>query len=165
MTLKGNKPIVREAVMMKEYADKTQWTRARVEERVCDVIRFAAKLSPRDPNKLKLIKSLPASCSVRSEWLESVIAELDTDFRPQLRVPQNLYGELYDFITDWLDSVDSNLDRKIIIMHACLMSFNQIGVKIGISRQRGSRRFAKSLDALVWYLNHSEKYKIKPTGK
>jgi hypothetical protein len=98
MALKNNNPIIRKATIMKEYADKTQWTRSRAEERVCDVIRFAAKLSPQGPKKLKLLQSLPAACSVRYEWLESVIAELDTNFRPQMRIPQNLYAELYFMI-------------------------------------------------------------------
>ena len=162
MTMKNNNPAAIQEAFQKEFAETNKWTRAWVEERVCGAVRFATKLKPRDPKKLKLVKSIPAACSVRYEWLESVIAAAGATFPENLHIPKNYYGELYDFVVDWLDSVDSTLDRRIIIMRACLLSMNEIGARIGISRQRGSRRHARAIDKLVWYLNHSEKYKKQP---
>ena len=162
MAMKNNNPRAIQEAFQKEYAETNKWTRAWAEESVCNAVRFAATLSPRDPKKLKLVKSIPAACSVRYEWLEFVIAAAGATFPENLHIPKNYYGELYDFIVDWLDSVDSTLDRRIIIMRACLLSMNEIGARIGISRQRGSRRHARAIDKLVWYLNHSEKYKKHP---
>ena len=60
MAMKNNNPRAIQEAFQKEYAETNKWTRAWAEESVCNAVRFAATLSPRDPKKLKLVKSIPA---------------------------------------------------------------------------------------------------------
>ena len=156
--MKNNNQTAIHAAYNREYTERDKWTRVWAEEYICDMVRFAATLSPHDPKKAKLIKSIPAACSVKYDWLDSIIADAGAAFPKQLHIPTNCYDKLYDFIVGWLDSADSTLDRQIIIMRACMLPMNEIGARLGISRQRTSRRYASAVQKLVWHLNHSKDY-------
>ncbi len=132
-----------------------KYTRAHVEEVLTNAVRFAIKLAPNDSRKNKILnQQWSDDCSVRWEWFLSVVVLAEIKFKPTMYIPLDYYNELYLVLTKWLDSVDSVIDRKLLILHACDVSMSRIGKIIGMNRQTASRRHTRALDALVWKLNH-----------
>ena len=154
LCMKNNNPRVIHERFDKELNDDTKWTRANVEYQICSAILFAVRMNKNDKTWQQMLASWPADCSVRYEWFKSVVANIE--LKPNLGSEYGDYDNLYNVLVHWLDSVDSVLDRKILILHSCDLSMNKIGKMTGLLRQTVSRRHTKALDALVWKLNHTE---------
>lgn len=138
--------------MMAELDDNTKWTRPRAEMQINSAIIFALRMNKNDKTWQKMLASWSADCSVRYEWFESVVANIK--LKPNLGSPDDAHDNLYNVLVRWLDSVDSVIDRKILILRSCALSTNKIGRMTGLLRQTASRRYTNAIDALVWKLNH-----------
>ena len=152
--MKNNNPIIIHERFMTELADKTKWTRPRAEVQINSAIIFALRMDKNDKIWQQMLASWPTDCSVRYEWFKSVVENIE--LKPNLGSEYGDYDNLYNVLVHWLDSVDSVLDRKILILHSCDLSMNKIGTILGKLRQTVSRRHTNAIDALVWKLNHSE---------
>jgi len=150
--MKNNNPMIIHERMMAELDDNTKWTRPRAEMQINSVIIFALRMNKNDKTWQKMLASWPADCSVRYEWFESVFANIE--LKPNLGSPDDAYDNLYNILVHWLDSVDSVIDRKILLLHSCGLSMNKIGKMTGLLRQTASRRYTNAIDKLVWKLNH-----------
>lgn len=150
--MKNNNPTIIHERMMAELADNTKWTRAHVEAQICAAVIFAVRLNKNDNTWQQMLASWPDECSVRYEWFESVIANIE--LKPNIGTPDKTYDNLYNILVRWLDSVDSVTDRKLLIMHSCGLSMSKIGKITGLLRQTASRRYTNAIDTLVWELNH-----------
>lgn len=117
LCMKNNNPRVIHDRFMTEFADKTKWTRARVEVKINSAIIFALRMNKNNTTWQQMLASWPADCSVRYEWFESVIANIE--LKPNLGSEYGDYDNLYNVLVHWLDSVDSVLDRKILILRSC----------------------------------------------
>lgn len=150
--MKNNNPKIIQERFFAELDDNTKWTRARVEEKIGLATIIALRMNKTDKIWQDKLASWPADCSVRYEWFESVIA--DIKLKPNMDTLDKSFDTLYTVLVHWLDSVDSVTDRKLLILHACDISMNKIGAKLGLLRQTASRRHTKALEMLVWHLNH-----------
>ena len=152
LCMKNNNPRVIHDRFMTEFADKTKWTRARVEVKINSAIIFALRMDKNDKTWQQMLASWPANCSVRYEWFESVIANIKV--KGKLSGVDETYDNLYNVLVHWLDAVDSVTDRKLLILHSCDLSMNKVGKQTGLLRQTASRRYTNAIDKLVWKLNH-----------
>ena len=154
MGTKNNNRSVVLAIQDKEMDTTNKYTRGNVEYEITLAIKFAVRLKPNDQKKKKMLSRWPENCSVHYKWVESVISKAKVNFKPKVYIPENYYDKLFNILVNWLDLVDSVLDRKLIILAACDISMNRIGNMLGILRQTASRRHTRALDTVVWKLNH-----------
>jgi len=152
LCMKNNNPRIIHERFDAEFADNTKWTRARVEVKIGSAVIFALRMNKNNTTWHQMLASWPADCSVRYEWFESVIANIQ--LKDNMCGWDDTYDNLYNVLAHWLESVDSVKDRKLLILHSCNLSMTKAGKMTGLSRQTASRRYTNALDALVWRLNH-----------
>jgi hypothetical protein len=157
--LKNNNPKVIRKNWEREYREVPDWTRSKVQQEIFDVMMFVLKSGVDSPEVQMMTTGWPDNCSVRWEWVKSVIKQLKP--KTSYSLPGNT-ADVMQFslvFTKWLDKVDSTTDRKILILAGAEMSMEKIGNLIGMHRQTVSRRHTKALDMLAWDLNRPKNIK------
>lgn len=149
---------IRNDIYDTELADTKQWTRAKVNECLVSAVIMAQRFAVEDSAVAEMLANWPADCSVRYEWFRGLALKPELKINPKQLPTVNSISNVYRVLTRWLNLIDSNMDRTVLILHACGVSFDKICAIFPDrrwSRQMLSRRHTKCLDLLVYDLNHT----------
>jgi hypothetical protein len=158
---------IRNDIYDAELADVRQWTRAKVNECIVSTVIMAQRFSPYDPAVAEMLSTWPADCTVRYEWFRNLALRPELQINPQQNPTVNSIANVYRVLARWLHRIDSNMERAVLILHACGVSFDKIAEMFPDrrwTRQTLSRRHTKCLESLVYDLNHIDELKW-PAGK
>jgi len=157
---------IRDKVYAEELRDTKEWNRAKVRECIVSAVIMAQRFPIYSKEVVELINDWPADSSVRYEWFRHIA------MRPELKVCSlqrptiESMANVYRVLALWLHRIDSNMDRVVLIMNSCGVSFDNIVAafpEMNWRRQTLSRRHTKMLDALVYDLNRIDELKY-PAG-
>lgn len=148
---------VQKAIKVKELADNTKWTRARVALEFQNAVNLILHMRGNDPAFKLLNQNWSQNLSVPFDWFYNLLGRFDPKGNPITTDPNKIAKKVEFVLGIWLDLVDSVKDRTIILLSAAGISHNVIGRIYTINRQTVSRRHTKALDMLAYRLNH-EKY-------
>ena len=153
---------VRHEIAAAESADTEKWNQTKVRDCIISVVVMVRKLPPGAPSVEKLLVRWPADSSVRYEWFRNLVS------RPEVKIPDlhcpavDSLDNVYRVLARWLDLIDSNMDRTIIVLHACGLSFEKIAEMFAARRWKHNtlrRRHANVIEKLIYDLNHIDDLK------
>lgn len=149
---------IRNDIYDAELADTKQWTRAKVNECLVSAVIIAQRFSVGDSAVVEMLATWPDDCSVRYEWFRNLALRPELKINPKQLPTVNSIPNVYRVLARWLNLIDSNMDRTVLVLHACGVSFDKICAMFSDkrwSRQMLSRRHTKRLESLVYELNHT----------
>ncbi len=145
-----------------ESKDTDIWNQTKVRDCIISAVVMARRLRPDDSVVKKLLARWPADSSVRYEWFWHLAT------RPEIKIPAterpaiDSIDNVYRVLARWLHLIDSNMDRTVIILHACGLSFEKIAEMFAHMRWKHNtlrRHHADILEELIYDLNHTEDLK------
>ena len=153
---------VQKAIRLKELADTTQWTRAKVALEFKNVVNLVQNMNSGDKALAILDREWLHSLSVLFDWFYDLLAHVPPKHAPSTTDADKIVKQVSFILGTWLDLVDSVIDRTIILLTAAGLSHNDIAGIYTMHRQTVSRRHTKALDMLVFKLKH-DKYLKYPS--
>ena len=130
---------------------KIEWTAESVHER----LELAAKVERVLPpvyykgysgRKLDVVR----------EWYELLWDKEDKDRQPRFQPTNEQVSQWEEVVLRWLRMVDNPIDKKILWLKACGMSFHKLSKKLNIERHRLSNEHRDALQRLARKLNASQ---------
>lgn len=153
---------VRNDIYQAELENTQEWTRAKVNECIISAVIMARQFSFDDERLRELLTLWPEDSSVRYEWFRCLATRPEVKFPSNQQPFINSIANILRVLAGWLHRVDSQMDRTVLILHACGLSYNSISDIYKDMRWTHNtlrRRHTQLLDSLVYDLNHIDELK------
>lgn len=124
--------------------NQIKWTTNYVE----DWLKLAALVDKSLP-PVKLPKVSGQKWDILREWYELLWDTDTTDIKPYFQPTNEQISMWEEVVLRWFKLIDNNIDKKIVWMRACGMSWTKIGKKVHMTRQTVASHHKNAIENLT----------------
>ena len=124
--------------------NQIKWTTNYVE----DWLKLAALVDKSLP-PVKLPKVSGQKWDILREWYELLWDTDTTDIKPYFQPTNEQISMWEEVVLRWFKLIDNNIDKKIVWMRACGMSWTKIGKKVHMTRQTVASHHKNTIENLT----------------
>ena len=121
-----------------------EWTENQVEDLLTLAALVDKSLPPVRPAKL-----VGQKWNIIREWYELLWDTDTTDIRPYFQPTNEQISIWEEVVLRWFKLIDNPIDKKIIWMRACKISWTKIGKKVHLSRQSVATHHKNAIENLT----------------